>query len=177
MEEVAPLIAAPFFFHWYVIGAVPVAATLNVAVCPAAIFALAGCVEIVGATALGDVDPLPVPLSATEVVEPLERMKISVPEYACAADGLNVTEPVRLWPGFKLTGKVGPEKENWATEEETLEIVMLCRLSFVMVTVCDRARRTHRFASKIDGGRTNSYIRMRHVFQKRTGSPWPPQLF
>ena len=53
MEEVAPLIAAPFFFHWYVIGAVPVAATLNVAVCPAVIFALAGCEEIVGATGSG----------------------------------------------------------------------------------------------------------------------------
>jgi hypothetical protein len=32
VEEVAPLIAAPFFFHRYVMGAVPVAATLNVAV-------------------------------------------------------------------------------------------------------------------------------------------------
>ena|ERR1700674_2334261 len=31
-------------------GAVPVAATLNVAVCPAVIVALAGCEEIVGAT-------------------------------------------------------------------------------------------------------------------------------
>jgi hypothetical protein len=50
---------------------------------------------------------------------------------------LNVTEPVRLWPGFKWTGKAGPEKENWATDEETLEIVRLCLLSFVTVTVCD----------------------------------------
>jgi hypothetical protein len=31
-EEVAPRIAVPFFFHWYVIGVVPVAAMLNVAV-------------------------------------------------------------------------------------------------------------------------------------------------
>jgi hypothetical protein len=125
VEEVAPEIAAPFFFHWYVMGAVPVAAILNVAVCPAVIFAFAGCVEIVGATALGVVDPLPVPLSAMETVEPLDRLKISVPEYVCAADGLNVTEPVRLCPGFKLTGREGPEKENWATEEEALEIVRL----------------------------------------------------
>ena len=50
---------------------------------------------------------------------------------------MNVTEPVRLWPGFKLTGKEGPEKENWATEEEMPEIVILRLFSFVMVTVCD----------------------------------------
>ena len=50
---------------------------------------------------------------------------------------MNVTEPVRLWPGFNLTGKEGPEKENWAADEETAEIVTLLLLAFVMVTVCD----------------------------------------
>jgi hypothetical protein len=68
-------------------------------------------------------------------VEPLARLKIREPEYVCAAEGLNVTEPVRLWPGFRLTGKEVPEKENWAVEEKMLEIVMLCRFSFVKVTV------------------------------------------
>ena len=48
-------------------GAVPVAATLKVAFCPALIFALAGCAEIAGATAgVGGV-PLPVPLRAMEI--------------------------------------------------------------------------------------------------------------
>ena len=36
-----------------------------------------------------------------------------------------------------MTGKEGPEKENWAVEEKMLEIVILCRFSFVMVTVRD----------------------------------------
>ena len=80
VEEVAPLIAAPFFFHRYVMGAVPVAATLNVAVCPAVIFALAGCEEIVGATGPVDVWPVPVPLRATEIVERLARVNSKVPE-------------------------------------------------------------------------------------------------
>lgn len=108
VEEVAPPIVVPFFFHRYVIGAVPVAATLNVAVCPTTTFALAGCDEILGATG-PDVELVPVPLRATKVVEPVDRLNSSEPEYACAADGLNVTEPVRLWPGFRLTGKEGPE--------------------------------------------------------------------
>lgn len=80
MEEFAPLIVAPFFFHKYVIGAVPVAATLNVAVCPTVTFALAGCDEILGATG-PDVEPwpVPVPLRATEVVEPLDRLNSRAP--------------------------------------------------------------------------------------------------
>jgi hypothetical protein len=79
VEEIAPLIAVPFFFHRYVMGAVPVAATLNVAVCPATIFALAGCDEIVGA--IGPVvEPVPVPLRAIEIVEPLDRLNSREPE-------------------------------------------------------------------------------------------------
>ena len=49
---------------------------------------------------------------------------------------MNDTVPVRLWPGFKLIGKEGPEKENWAIEEKMLNIVILCLFSFVMVTLC-----------------------------------------
>jgi hypothetical protein len=62
-------------------GVVPVAATLNVADCPAAIVAPTGCDEIVGATA-GPVEdgPVPVPLSTTEIVVPLPRLNSSVPE-------------------------------------------------------------------------------------------------
>jgi hypothetical protein len=50
VEEVAPLIAVPFRFHWYVIGAVPLAATVNVAVFPEITVWLAGCVVMDGAT-------------------------------------------------------------------------------------------------------------------------------
>jgi hypothetical protein len=50
---------------------------------------------------------------------------------------LNFTETLRLWPGFKLAGKVGPEYENCDSEEEIEEIVIPRRLSFVIVTVCD----------------------------------------
>jgi hypothetical protein len=49
--EVAPLIAVPPLFHWYVMGAVPVAAMTNVAVCPAITVLLAGCVVMDGAVA------------------------------------------------------------------------------------------------------------------------------
>src|SRR5260370_603811 len=42
---------APFFCHWYPSGAVPVATTVNVAVCPAVTVWFAGCVVIAGATA------------------------------------------------------------------------------------------------------------------------------
>ena len=48
--EVAPLIAAPFFFHWYVRVAVPVAVTAKLAVCPAVTLLLAGCPVMDGAT-------------------------------------------------------------------------------------------------------------------------------
>jgi len=81
VEEIAPLIAAPFFFHWYVIGAVPVAATLKVAAWPTVIFALAGCEKIVGATGvLVEPWPVPVPLRATEIVERLARVNSRAPE-------------------------------------------------------------------------------------------------
>ena len=53
-------------------GAVPVAATLKVAVWPAVIVALAGCEEIAGATAVLVV-PVPVPFSAIEIFAPKAR--------------------------------------------------------------------------------------------------------
>jgi hypothetical protein len=78
-EEFAPLIAAPFILHWYVMGAVPVAATLNVAVCPVEIFALAGCDEIAGGIdALATICAPPVPLSATEI-DPRGPVNSNVP--------------------------------------------------------------------------------------------------
>ena len=62
-------------------GAVPVAAMLKVADSPAVIFTLAGCVEMVGATdVLGGGCPLPVPLRATEIGQPFNRLNSRVPE-------------------------------------------------------------------------------------------------
>jgi len=97
--------------HWYVIGDVPVAAILNVAVWPATILAFKGCVEMDGATAEGVVVEtlLPIPLRAMEITVPFACVKLRLPEYATAEDGANVTKPDRLCPGFKVTGKAGPE--------------------------------------------------------------------
>src|SRR5437867_759420 len=44
---------APFFCHWYASGTVPVAVTVNVAVCPAVTVRFPGCVVIAGATGAG----------------------------------------------------------------------------------------------------------------------------
>ena len=76
-------------------GDVPVAATLNVAVCPAVTAWLDGCVVIVGGSACVWI---PVPPTETAMFEPLWGVKTSVPTYACAAAGANRTEAVRLWP-------------------------------------------------------------------------------
>lgn len=112
VDDVAPLIAPPFLFHWNVMGDVPVAAIVNVAIWPAKILALEGSVEMEGATAVGGegvVSPLPVPLRATENTFPLACVNLSVPEYACPEDAVNVTDPTRLFPGPNVTGKAGPE--------------------------------------------------------------------
>ena len=53
--------------------------TPNVAVCPAMIFTLAGCDVIAGATGavVGDI---PIPLNATEVIQPFDRLNSNVAE-------------------------------------------------------------------------------------------------
>jgi hypothetical protein len=114
VEEVAPLSIAPFLRHWYVIGEVPVAATLNVAVLPATMFTLAGCVEIAGAITAGGggVTALPVPLSATENSVPLGSSNTSLPEYDCDEVGLKLTVPTKVFPGASVMGSAGPENEN-----------------------------------------------------------------
>jgi hypothetical protein len=47
----APEMEVPLPYHWYVSGAVPLAATVNVAVCPAATVTDAGWVVMAGAVA------------------------------------------------------------------------------------------------------------------------------
>jgi hypothetical protein len=133
VEEVAPLSIAPFFFHWYVIGEVPVAATLNVAALPATMLTLAGCVEIAGATTVGGggggggggVTALPVPLSATANSLPVVSSNTSLPEYDCEEVGLKLTVPVKLFPGPNVIGSAGPENKNCEMDVLALEIVML----------------------------------------------------
>ena len=63
---VAPEMFALFRCHWYASGAVPVAATVKVAVAPAVTVAFAGCVVIDGATA----DELTVRVAVFEVAAP-----------------------------------------------------------------------------------------------------------
>lgn len=144
VEEVAPLSIAPFLLHWYVIGEVPVAATLNVAVLPATMLMLAGCVEIAGATTVGGggvggggVTALPMPVRATENSVPLACSNTSLPEYDCEEVGLNLTVPIKLFPGASVIGSAGPENENCEMEVVAREMVMLWRFSFVKTTVCD----------------------------------------
>jgi len=74
--DVAPLMAAPPFFHWYVSVAVPVAVTENVAVCPVNTLLLAGCAVIEGAAFTVNVAPLlvtfpEVPVTVTVKTAPL----------------------------------------------------------------------------------------------------------
>jgi len=97
-------------------GAVPVAATLNVAVCPAVTVWLSGCVEITAGCACDDV---PVPLKVNETCGPLSGIKVKTPEYACAAVGEKVTVAVILSYRFRLMGKAGPEYENCVVDDDT----------------------------------------------------------
>jgi hypothetical protein len=69
-------------------GDVPVAAILKVAVWPAKMLALDGCVEMDGAIAEGVGDcPVPVPLREMENSVPLACVNLSAPEYAIAEVG------------------------------------------------------------------------------------------
>ena len=89
-------------------GPVPVAATVNVAVCPAVTVLLTGCDVMTGGCATADV-PMPLPLRAITIVEPLLRMKTKVQAYVCTATGPNIIETVMLPPGFNVNGREGPE--------------------------------------------------------------------
>jgi hypothetical protein len=70
----------PFFFHWYVRGAVPVAPTVKVAVWPAVTVWLAGCDVIEGATAVAvtvSVAGLLVMLPTVSVIATLNDVPLS----------------------------------------------------------------------------------------------------
>jgi hypothetical protein len=116
---------------------VPVAATVKVAVCPAVTVSPAGCVVIMGdcESVDGGGAWYPVPLKATETPDPLERVNVKVPVYDCAPDGVKVTEPVRLCPGLRIIGRIGPEKENCAADSKVLTVFIFLELEFVTVMV------------------------------------------
>ena len=57
MLEVAPPMATPPMYHWYVRVAAPVAVTLKVAVCPTVTVWFAGCLVITGASGFTVVEP------------------------------------------------------------------------------------------------------------------------
>ena len=57
VELVAPLMATPFLYHWYVSGPVPLAETLNVAVCPTVTVWLTGWLTANGVTAFEPSNP------------------------------------------------------------------------------------------------------------------------
>jgi len=63
VEEFVPA-AAPLRYHWYVSGAVPFAATVNVAACPAVTVCAVGCVVIDGAVAAALTDNFAIVLVA-----------------------------------------------------------------------------------------------------------------
>ncbi len=71
---VAPEMAVPFFFHWYVNGAVPEAATEKVAGWPAVTVSDVGCVVIDGATTTA----YTVSVAALDVAEPAELLTTTV---------------------------------------------------------------------------------------------------
>jgi len=75
---------------------VPVAATVNAAVCPAVTVWLAGCVVIEGATA-DVVEPVPVSEIVCGLLEALS-VSVSVPVRVPAAVGVNFTLIVQLAP-------------------------------------------------------------------------------
>jgi hypothetical protein len=73
-DDVAPLMFALFFCHWYASGVVPVAVTENVAVRPAVTLWFAGWVENPGAVAFVDVDCFAVPMQPHNTSEKTTRI-------------------------------------------------------------------------------------------------------
>ena len=75
--EVAPAIAAPPLYHWYVRGPIPAATTLKDAVCPAVTVWLAGGVVIVGAVVTVKVAGALVTVPAALVTVTVKREPLS----------------------------------------------------------------------------------------------------
>ena len=75
--EVAPLTAVPFFFHWYVRVAVPVAVAEKVVVWPAMTVLLAGSVVTLGRICTVNVATLLVTLTVLPVTVTVEEAPLS----------------------------------------------------------------------------------------------------
>jgi hypothetical protein len=114
---------------------VPVAATLNLAVCPTEMVWLAGCDVIEGAVDVA----VPIPLKLILMMEPLFCLSVRTPEYARADDGSNFTENIKLPPLPAIwIGRVGPEYENpppGVDNTDALMISTLPQLKFFRVNV------------------------------------------
>lgn len=132
-------------------GAVPVAATVNVALCPAVTVWLAGWLLMAGATTTGTGGTtggttggviggvtttafVPVPVTVSVTVAPALNVKASVPVYVCTAVGENVTVPIRLCDWLSVTGSVGPEYTNAAEEDVMFTTCAAALLVLVSVT-------------------------------------------
>lgn len=98
----APAIAAPFFNHWNVNGAVPVAETEKVAVCPTVTAVLTGGTMIAGALGAGRME-------GTGWIE-----YDAVPEIRPGAEAVTVTVPGVNW--LKTAILVRPPSNcNWGS--------------------------------------------------------------
>jgi hypothetical protein len=91
--------------------------------------------------ALGDavrlvvpVTDVPVPLKLTLSFDPLLRQNVSVPLYACAAAGLNVTDATKLLRPARTIGNAAPEYTNAPDDTDPLTMVIELLLELVIVT-------------------------------------------
>ncbi|MGB6198394.1 MAG: hypothetical protein WBF35_02480 [Candidatus Acidiferrales bacterium] len=115
----------------------PVATTENIAVCPAVTVLLAGFDVIAGAVTGGfaAVCFTPLPETSTVVLDPVDSVNVSTPEYSRAAAGVKVTSACKVWRALKVTGSAGPEYANWGMDDCTAVTLTVSLLSFVSVTV------------------------------------------
>jgi hypothetical protein len=128
-DAVAPLMAVPFFFHWYVRVPVPVAATMKVAVCPAVMDWLAGWVVIESTV-------VPVPLRETESGEFSASLATAMlPVTFPAACGANWTWNAWFCPAAIETEDIPPTTLKPAPVIIACEIVTAAVPVFVTVRV------------------------------------------
>src|SRR6266446_1820068 len=123
----------PFFRHWQFSGAVPVATTVNVAVCPAVTVWLPGCVVIVGATAVAV--PVPDTVRTDEGVRGSSLVIVTLPVLVTGAVGVYATLNELLPPGAIVLGVVRPETVNELPGTEIEEMVRLEPPTLLTVTV------------------------------------------
>src|SRR5437667_131280 len=113
----------PFFCHCYPTRRAPPLATANVAVCPAVTVWFAGCVVIVGATAV--IVPVPETVTTDARVRGSSLVIVTLPELVTAAVGEYETLNELLAPGAIVLGVVRPEIPKGLPLQEIEEMVRL----------------------------------------------------